>query len=455
MLTTNLEQYSKDYLELAKLFKVTDEDITTDFVFKDRTLFSTIIIAGKTYINKEEQNDLTEDKFIKRFSKIHLYKSLSQHYQKSLPWGALTGVHPTAIAYEYYDKTKNYNITKRTLIKDFALSESKADLLIEVMQNQKCIIRNDKLIDLYVHIPFCVSRCTYCSFYSNDINKCAGTVEAYIDALLKELCGVKELLAKNNYLVKSVYIGGGTPTSLSAEQLEVLLQNINYPVNEFTVECGRPDTITDEKLKVLKKYGVTRISINPQTFCDKTLKTIGRKHTAEDVVNAYKLAMTYGFDVNMDLIAGLPNESMRTFKKSLDTTLEFAPDNITVHTLAIKRGAMLEEGDLDESGSTTKMVDYAREKLGEHGYSPYYLYRQRNITDGLENVGYCQKNKECKYNIDTVEECSSIMAVGSGAISKKLGINGEISRQANSKELYDYMYRVDEYLQKKAKLFIK
>lgn len=449
------EQYGKDFLELTKLFGVPEENIETDFVFKNKTLFSTIFIEGQTYTAQEPQNDLPEEKFIKRFSKILLYKSLSEHCKKSLPWGALTGVHPTAIAYEYYNKTKNYNITKRALLKDFALDESKANLLIEVMQNQKCIIRNDKLIDLYIHIPFCVSRCTYCSFYSNDINKCAGTVEAYIDALLKELCGVKELLAKNNYLVKSVYIGGGTPTSLSAEQLEVILQNINYPVNEFTVECGRPDTISDEKLKVLKKYGVTRISINPQTFCDKTLKMIGRKHTAEDVINAYKLAMGYGFDINMDLIAGLPGETIRTFKKSLDMTLEFAPQDITIHTLAIKRGAMLEQDDLDTTGNTAKMVDYAREKLSENGYSPYYLYRQRNITDGLENVGYCQKNKECKYNIDTIEECASIMAVGSGAITKKLGKDGEIARQANSKELYDYIYRVDEYLQKKTKLFTK
>ena len=453
MITTNLP-YEKDFLELIKAFDIGENiDVSANFSYSNNFLTGTIMINNNTYNFDYKKNYLEDEKFIKRFSKIILYSAISKFTNRSLPYGALTGVHPTMVAYEYLTQYKNPKNAQYMLMKDFFVTEKKAELLFEVIKNQNVITNNDKEIDLYIHIPFCVSRCTYCSFYSNDINKCSNTIEPYIDALINELVGVKEIINEKAYLIKNIYIGGGTPTALDAKHLEFLLSNINFTTKEFTVECGRPDTITEEKLSILKKYGVTRISINPQSFCDATLKRIGRKHTANDVVDCYAKALKYGFDINMDLIAGLPGESLSVFKKSVNTALELAPANITIHTLAIKRGAILDNSTLDYSGNVEKMVNFAYQKLKDSGYIPYYLYRQKNICDGQENIGYCQPKHQCLYNIDSIEEKTSIIAIGSGAISKKVNSQGEIIRQNNSKELIDYIYRVPEYLDKKKKIF--
>ena len=451
MIKTNLP-YEKDYLELMKAFNL-NVDLIADFSFDKNKLNGTIIIENNNFNYSYEKNYLDEDKFVKRFSKIIIYRALSEHFQFDLPYGALTGVHPTMVAYEYLNHYNNPKNAQFILMKDFLVREDKAKLLFEVIQNQNIITLNDKEIDLYIHIPFCVSRCTYCSFYSNDINRCSNTIEPYIDALINELTGIKEIINDKAYIVRNIYIGGGTPTSLNEKYLEFLLSNINFDVREFTVECGRPDTITEEKLKILKKYGVTRISINPQTFCDTTLKRIGRKHTSAQTIEAYSMALKYGFDINMDLIAGLPNESLSVFKKTLNTTIELYPTNITVHTLSIKRGALMANENINYDGKVSKMVEYAYAKLKANDYYPYYLYRQKNICDGQENIGYCIKGHQCVYNIDSIEEKTSIIAIGSGAISKKVCNNGEIIRQNNSKDLIDYIYRVSEYLDKKRKIF--
>lgn len=451
MIQSNLP-YEKDYLELMKAFNI-NTDLSAEFFFENNILNGSIIIENCNYNYAYEKNYLEKEKFIKRFSKIIIYRALRDFTKFDLPYGALTGVHPTMVAYEYLNNYKNIKNAQYILIKDFLIKEDKAKLLFEVIQNQNILTYNNKEIDLYIHIPFCVSRCTYCSFYSNDINRCSNTIEPYIDALINELTGVKEIINDKAYLVRNIYIGGGTPTALNDNHLEFLLSNINFNVKEFTVECGRPDTITEEKLKILKKYGVTRISINPQTFCDTTLKRIGRKHTSSQTVEAYSMALKYGFDINMDLIAGLPNESLTVFKKSINTTLELFPTNITIHTLSIKRGALLSNNDFNYDGNVSKMVDYAYKKLKENAYLPYYLYRQKNICDGQENIGYCLKGHQCMYNIDSIEEKTSIIAIGSGAISKKVCNNGEIIRQNNSKDLIDYIYRVSEYLDKKRKIF--
>ncbi len=454
MMKTNLESYESDFNEIVVLFDNTKQlPIVANFEDKAGELCCAIDILDKHYdIVKKNLTNLPQEKFIKRFAKISLYQALSDYYNKSMPWGALTGVHPSAIAHEYYNRNNNYNTTRRELIRDFLLSEAKADLVIDIIKNQRCIINNPKDIDIYVHIPFCNGRCTYCTFFSNDINKCSSSVDAYIEALIVELEAVKEMVASKFYVVRSIYIGGGTPTALTAQQLRKILACLKYHTTEFTVECGRADSITEEKLQVLKDAGVTRISINPQTFCDKTLKLIGRRHTVSQVIEAYKLALKYNFDINMDLIAGLPNETMRNFKKSIDMAVEFAPANITVHTLSLKRGNLIDETTIqvDEVG---KMVDYASTTLRANDYQPYYLYRQKRISGGHENVGYCKSGKACIYNIDSIEESSSIIAVGSGAISKKVGANGNIVRQSNSKDLLDYIYRVSEYIAKKTEIF--
>ena len=263
------------------------------------------------------------------------------------------------------------------------------------------------------------------------------------------------MIIKKHYIINSIYIGGGTPTSLSAEQLDMLLSYINYNVKEFTVECGRPDTITEEKLQVLKKHNVTRISINPQTFCNKTLKDIGRNHTSKDILEAYKIALKYNFVINMDLIAGLGNETLTTFKKSINKAIEYSPDNITVHTLSIKRGSDLKTngGDISKISEVEKMIAYSHEILSNNGYKPYYLYKQKNMLGNLENIGYYRENM-CVFNVDSMEEFATIIACGANAISKRYYyLDNKIERFANLKNINEYINRIDEMIEKKQQLF--
>lgn len=402
-------------------------------------------------------NDVLEQKRKeKRFAKLTLYKLISNITNKKMPWGSLTGIRPTKVAYDLLNQGVEHFLIKETLMNSFLVSEQKAKLVEQVIQNQKCIINNDNLVDLYINIPFCPSRCFYCSFISSEFSRVEKLIPAYLEALVKELNETKKIINQKAYIVRTIYIGGGTPTVLSAEQLDYLLSNISYPVSEFTVECGRPDTITAEKLDVLKKHNVTRISINPQTFVDATLKKIGRKHTVKDVIESYKLALPYEFDVNMDLIAGLPGETFRSFKKSLDMALQLAPNNITVHTLAIKNGSLFanEMQPEERDSNVAKMVEYSYDKLLENDYKPYYLYKLKNQTSGQENVGYF-RDKVCIFNIDSMEESCSILACGANAISKRIfHYENKIERFANVKDINEYINRIDEMIEKKKNLYL-
>lgn len=462
------EKFNDELLLVVKLFfsptevEKSDLDIKVDYNILDNNLSYDISISG--IFNKSLHNDkiLTkqqlekEDKYVKRYLKISLYDMLSQLTQKTMPWGSLTGIRPTKLFYELKKELGSSILAKNELINTFRVSPQKAEVVMEVTRNQSRIEINDNLVDLYINIPFCTTKCYYCSFISAPIAQCQQYVEPYIDALLKELNAVKQIINKNNYIVKSIYMGGGTPTALSHEQLDRILTQITYPVSEFTVEAGRPDTITKEKLDVLKKHGVTRISINPQTFSNRTLKQIGRAHTSQDIIDAYNMALPYDFSINMDLIAGLSNESFNTFKNSLNKTLELHPDNITVHTLSVKRTSKLSEGEGDKGtvDEVTKMIDYSYKKLTEAGYSPYYLYKQKNMVGNLENLGYTLKNKECIFNIDSMEEVATIVAVGANAISKRFfSLTNRIERNANVKNLNDYISRIDEIISKKQEFF--
>ncbi len=462
------EKFNDELLLVVKLFfsptevEESDLDIKVDYNILDNNLSYDISISG--IFNKSLHNDkiLTkqqleqEDKYVKRYLKISLYDMLSQLTQKTMPWGSLTGIRPTKLFYELKKELGSSILAKNELINTFRVSPQKAEVVMEVTRNQSRIEINDNLVDLYINIPFCTTKCYYCSFISAPIAQCQQYVEPYIDALLKELNAVKQIINKNNYIVKSIYMGGGTPTALSHEQLDRILTQITYPVSEFTVEAGRPDTITKEKLDVLKKHGVTRISINPQTFSNRTLKQIGRAHTSQDIIDAYNMALPYDFSINMDLIAGLSNESFNTFKNSLNKTLELHPDNITVHTLSVKRTSKLSEGEGDKGtvDEVTKMIDYSYKKLTEAGYSPYYLYKQKNMVGNLENLGYTLKNKECIFNIDSMEEVATIVAVGANAISKRFfSLTNRIERNANVKNLNDYISRIDEIISKKQEFF--
>jgi coproporphyrinogen dehydrogenase HemZ len=271
------------------------------------------------------------------------------------------------------------------------------------------------------------------------------------------VCEIKhclELVQSRNKYIRTVYIGGGTPTALEVNQLDKILSAIPQKTLEFTVEAGRPDTITKEKLDLLQAHNVTRISINPQTFSQNVLDTIGRGHTVEDFYSVYRLARdNYDFAINMDLIAGLPQDNIDGFKNSIDKTLELIPDNITVHTLALKSGSVLKNQDYTNYELISDMVDYAYQKITKSGYSPYYLYRQKNMLSNLENTGYCLEGKQCINNIDTMEESISVIACGAGAISKRLFGGGRIERSANMKNIDDYISRFDEMLERKNKLF--
>ena len=397
------------------------------------------------------------ERYKKRYAKLELFYMLRDFRPNViLPWGSLTGIRPTKLTYELIkecdgDYMKAYNM----LIDKFGVSIEKAQIVKEIIKNQQFVIKNDNLVDLYVNIPFCPSKCYYCSFISLPIDKCREKLEPYLIALKKEIIETKKLIEKKNYIVKSIYIGGGTPTILDASQLDDLLETIGYNVSEFTVECGRPDTLGKEKLDVLIKHGVTRISINPQTFCNKTLKEIGRTHTSQDIINAYKLAINYDFSINMDLIAGLSNENLATFKKSVNKAIDCAPDNITIHTLSVKRGSTLKEsGDETQSGNIVRqMVDYSYKKLTENGYKPYYLYKQKNMIGNLENIGYF-RDKPSIFNIDSMEEFASVIACGANAISKRYySLDNKIERFANLKNIDEYINRIDEMITKKAELF--
>ena len=466
-ITTNVEQYKNDIFDMYRAFyPLAELDDNAPEIFhtfsKENNLVTNSFVFknGKEEYNLTEttelenyKNELEEKRYTKRAIKLVLYKLLAKINQKNLPWGSLTGIRPTKIGYELIESGVDPVFVKEVLVDKFLVSEPKAKLVANVIKHQKSIIKNDNLVDLYINIPFCPTKCSYCSFISSEYDKVKKIIPNYLDALKKEIESVKKIIQEKYYIVRSIYIGGGTPTVLSAEQLEEILSLIKYPVSEFTVECGRPDTITKEKLDVLSKYGVTRISINPQTFVEKTLKAIGRNHTTQDVINAYKLALNYDFCVNMDIIAGLPGETMIGFKKTIKTLLELAPDNITVHTLAIKKGSVLIEEGVEENQTTEQMVTYAQTMLQENDYKPYYLYKLKNQSMGLENVGFF-RDKVCMFNIDSMEETCSVLACGANAISKRIyNLENRIERQANMKFACDYIANISQAIEKKRELF--
>ena len=454
------EDFEKDMQDLVNLFY---EDCPFSIVHKfskdGAKVCSQLNVDGKlfekNFVLPNGVDALLEKSLLKRYFKNQLYEILSTEAKKSLPWGSLTGVRPTKFARDLLERgeVKPHLLTE-TLVRDYHVSIEKAKLATQILSNQKGIIKNDKVVDLFINIPICPTRCNYCSFISNELWTVKDQVETYLDCVIKELEAMKKVVDKNAYIIRTIYIGGGTPSVLTPEQLERLLSKIGYSVKEFTVECGRADTITREKLDVLKKYGVTRICINPQTFCETTLKRIGRKTTNKQVLDAYMLAMEYDFVVNMDIIAGLTGERLGIFKRTINTLLELYPQNVTVHTLSIKNAAQIRGEEQKFESEVPKMVEYAQKMLMENGYKPYYLYRQKHQLGGLENVGYFRDDTPCMFNIDSMEDVSSVIAIGAGAISKRVfNLENRIEREPNCKFIPDYIARIDEMIEKKVKFF--
>ncbi len=451
----------KDMQDLVNLFYDQEDcafSLRHEMVTDGESLESYIFVDDKKFFKQfvvHVDSELLRKSLTKRHFKNHLYEVLSEISGKTLPWGSLTGVRPTKFARDLVERGEiKPHLIAETLIKDYHVSAEKAKLAVQILNNQKCVIKNDKLIDLFINIPICPTRCNYCSFISNELCKVVDKVDTYLDCVIKELEAVKKVIAQNCYIVRTIYIGGGTPTVLTPAQLDKLLSKISYATNEFTVECGRADTITREKLEVLKKYGVTRISINPQTFSEATLKRIGRKTTNKQIMDAYMLALEYDFVVNMDIIAGLSEERLATFKRTINTLLELYPHNITVHTLSIKNAAMIRGEEVKFKNDVPKMVDFAQKTLLANGYKPYYMYRQKHQVGGLENVGYFRDDHVCVFNIDSMEDVSSVVGIGAGAISKRVfSIENRIERQPNCKFIEDYIARIDEMIEKKVKFF--
>jgi len=482
-ITTNKEEYFYDFFQEIHPFLPNEEIKLAEsddevrhqyelvhYIENDGDVFTNYVTisqfsADSGFTKKTRQSTLCrqdelknrEDKYIKRIAKLAIYKAMEEFFQISMPWGALTGVSPTKMAIEYYNENNDLEIVKDNLVNEYYLKQDKANLLVEILKNQLPIVLDDKKVDFYVHIPFCTTRCSYCTFLSSEIGLAKKYVEPYIDALIEEIRFARQLIKTKGYQVQNVYVGGGTPTSLNAEQLDRILQEIQFEnLKEFTVEAGRPDTITKEKLDVLSKNSVTRISINPQTFNEEALKAIGRSHSSQDILDAYKLARNYDFKINMDLIAGLPFDD-DLFEKSLDKVISLNPDNITIHTLSFKTKSPLTKlGTYSDANQeiVTKNVELAETKLIQANYQPYYLYRQKNMLGNLENVGYCKNNTKCQFNINSMEDFSSIIACGANAISKRIFFDeNRIERQANVKDIITYINRIDDMMQKKSELF--
>lgn len=396
------------------------------------------------YPRPKDASATEEKRLFKRSAKLAVYRALSDYTGKQMPWGSLTGIRPTKLAYQQGAEFEGF------FRDEMLVSPEKTALVGRILKAQEGVYRkDDENCDFFVSIPFCPSRCTYCSFVSGDIRKNAALVEPYVAALTKEIAAFKPLVKK----LRSVYVGGGTPVALPLPALKRVLDAIGPQQVEYTVEAGRPDAIDAENIALLKDYGVTRICLNPQTFQDKTLERIGRKHTVRDLYDRYPL--TEGFSVNMDLIAGLPGETFEDFRDSLDRCAALGPDNITVHTLALKRGSALkEETDRLPAGEVERMVEYAQEALSRKGYEPYYLYRQKYMAGNLENTGYTKRGRACVYNIDVMEEIAQNIACGANAVSKAVFNGGErIERYGAPKDIPSYIAKIDRIIEEKHKLF--
>ena len=389
---------------------------------------------------------LIEKRFQKYAAKQAVYRALVAETGRIMPWGSLTGVRPVKML----SQLRAMHLQPEIILQEeFDVSQERIDLIQQIEQNQSRLPLQEKDICVYIGIPFCVSRCTYCSF--------PGVVnpklhERYFAALEKEMESAANALKKYNKSVKALYIGGGTPSSFCNSLFEKLVFSASkyFPSNEYTVEAGRPDTITANKLAAAKAAGVTRICINPQTMNDTTLQAIGRTHGSEAIIQAFELARKMGFeDINADLIAGLSGETLENFQLTISRMLDIKPESITIHTLALKRGSKLTVEGYQHALSNTvsHMVDYGRHQLLNSGYQPYYLYRQKYMAENLENVGYCLPFSECMYNIAMMDDACCVLALGAGSISKIVG-GGKILRDANPKDVLLYLQRIERACEK-------
>ncbi len=406
--------------------------------------------------------------------KKNIYEKLSSKTGKKLPWGNLTGIRPTRIVMNLMEEGKDDDEIRKYMRDVYCVSDEKISLSIAIAHREREILEDidyENGYSLYIGIPFCPTTCLYCSFTSYPIGAFSGIVDDYLTCLEKEIDYVAENFKGKT--LDTIYVGGGTPTTLEPHQIERLLGYVSEKldmshVKELTVESGRPDSITRDKLRAMKKMGVTRISVNPQTMKDETLKLIGRRHTVSELINAFNMAREEGFDnINMDIILGLPGENAEDVRYTMSEIKKLGPDDLTVHSLAIKRGSKLAEiihekamrGEISESvldsiNNTEEMMNIAAAGAADMGLSPYYLYRQKNISGNFENTGYAGEGKAGIYNILINEEVQSIVALGAGTVTKRVyGFGGRIERCDNVKDVKLYMSQIDDMIERKRMLF--
>ncbi|MBR5505899.1 MAG: coproporphyrinogen dehydrogenase HemZ [Clostridia bacterium] len=460
-----LREIINAYFPKSKIEYVLKKSDSEDYIEVSYSLCNDkhVFVCEASLNNKKckSQNEVSE------YNKNALKKAVSDTLKSAtgihLPWGLLTGIRPSKIIRELKESVKECDPVSY-LTKVYEADESKAILAAEVENNESQYIktRYKDGISLYIGIPFCPSRCLYCSFTSQSLAFSNKLTEPYVEALKKEMHEISKTPYIKSRKIETVYFGGGTPSALSSTQIDDILNTLFRffdlsVAKEITFEAGRPDTISKEKLDVLQKYGITRICINPQTLNDSTLKLIGRRHSADDFISSYNLARQCGFThINCDIIAGLPGETESEFANTLSTLKNLNPESITVHTMSIKHGSYLDMNydmySLAAASTVNNMLDMAYDTLKSMEKIPYYMYRQKNMLGNLENIGYCTPGHECLYNIYIMEEVQSIIALGGGG-STKLVKDDMIERVFNVKEVSEYINRIDEMISRKKQLF--
>ncbi len=455
MLTTDCQFLENELMDVVRLFEKRPTSICHSFRFEGGVFHNVFTVDGKEYSFADAGqvcDEIEYKRLERRFAKLGLYHILSELSGEKMPWGALTGIRPTKMAYMEKHAGRDYH----ELFAKMQVSGENVKLVDDILAAQEGIYSTGEGADLFISIPFCPTKCAYCSFITAPIDKIRHFLAPYLECLEKELAAIAPLCGN----LRSIYIGGGTPFVLNEDELERVLKATAPLVREgveYTVEAGRPDVFTDGKLRILKEYGVNRICINPQSFSDETLRKIGRKHTVADVYKAFELSKKYGFIINVDLIAGLEDEGVETFQRSVELAVETGADNITVHCLSLKSGAKLkEEFSRVENGFVADMVAVSREILSKAGYIPYYMYRQKYQAGNNENVGWTKPGRACVYNIDVMEETTDNIAVGANAVSKRVFDGGaRIERFASQKDLKTYMEKLDETIAKRQEFFTK
>ncbi len=473
----NKDDFSYDIHSLVKAFfpsenvsvftaqKAADEPVQLRIYVDYAPRQVRLAVTGQDQQERQEvfQVDETNRKEMKNLLKQHIYDMLSACTGKTLPWGTLTGVRPVKLALAMLEQGMEPQEVETKMKRSYGASGKKIRLSLQIAQRERELLKKldqKKGYSLYIGIPFCPSTCLYCSFTSFPLSVWESRMDDYLGALEREIAFTAESFADRR--LNTIYIGGGTPTTLKPHQLDRLLTCLKQSLDcsallEFTVEAGRPDSINKEKLEVLRAHGISRISINPQTMKQETLDLIGRRHTTAQTVESFQLARSMGFtNINMDLIMGLPQETLADVRHTLEQLKQLTPDSITVHSLAVKRAARLQMFKEDYAGltmiNTQEHLDAAAEVCASMGMVPYYLYRQKNMAGNFENVGYAKEGKAGIYNVLIMEEKQTIVALGAGSISKRVHPNGQIERCENVKDVSQYIERIGEMIERKKHL---